>query len=614
MGKQPAQHAPASAHRSDQASTTASAPVVAPAPGQVDALVSSTTATRTPGLAVAPSMDLGDPLIGTRNIHEFTAFNLDPHMQASLQVRFEGHPSIMLTEAPETLWPSIENNPKPIKLWFAPTSDAPAATTAIIRANWQMNARPAEEHRVQITGAGRQAFAPTRQQKVEAAEADKAQQASEQATADARLTLDRRREEFYGQDKHEHGDGALKELEDERVLLQAALTSVASNRKSGIDAAKGLVANYKRVVPAPAEPSILERLAWAAIDEATYGLGSTVVGAFRGAAGDLLMDGAEKAMHAQRKKDKDSPLETPSTAIVGLMADGVGALVSYGIDKGVGAVKSAARDDQTDDHHRGDNGADAVSLFFMQQDKVNWADAAVPAAQFSIDVRNSVVHLLPANRARAVGIMKSATVAFKNASGSAHIAQMEASVAHWMRYVAQSAMGSVTAGKAKQQGVRAMADGSTTTDMRAANQAPDAHHGVQTFDGLVDLRFEIEQGNPLEKATVASVMVRGVNPEAAKVLASKPLFQWKLPVRAVAQPTRSSAVAIPLTVLRDEAGNLSFTDNMHGPADAPSWLSRKAGAVRGSAEKQHEGARILMEQELLAEKVSDNLIKTDGGG
>lgn len=611
MGKETAQHAPASDHRSHQASATASAPVVAPAPGQVDALVSSTTVTRAPGLAVAPSMDLGDPLIGTRNSHELTAFNLDPDMQANLQVRFEGHPSIMLTEAPETLWPSTANNPKPIKLWFAPTSDAPVATTAILRANWQMNARPAEEHRVTITGAGRQEFAPTRQQKVEAAEADKAQQASEQAAAESRRTLDRRREEFYGQDKHNHGDGALKELEDERVLLQAALTSVASNRKSGIDAAKGLVANYKRVVLAPAEPSILERLAWAAIDEATYGLGSTVVDAFRGAAGDLLMDGAEKAMHAQRKKDKDSPLETPSSAIAGLMADGVGALVSYGLDKAVGAVKSAARNGHADDHHRGDNGADAVSLFFMQQDKVNWADAAVPAAQFSIDVRNSVVHMLPASRARAVGLMKSATAAFKSASGTANDAQRDASLENWMSYLAQSSMGSVSANEVKQQGGRVLPGGVTTTNMSAANQAPDAHHGVQTFDGLVDLRFEIEQGNPQLKAKPTSLTVRGVNQVAANMLAIKPLRSWNLPVRAVAEPTHDAAVAIPLTVLRDEAGNLSHTDNMHGPADAPSWLSRKAGAVRGSAEKQREGARILMENELMAETVDTKLVHTD---
>lgn len=573
MGKQPAQHAPASEHRSDQASATARAPVGAPAPGQVDALVSSTTATRAPGLAVAPSMDLGDPLIGTRNSHEFVAFNLDPHMQANLQVRFEGHPSIMLTEAPETLWPSTENNPKPVKLWFMPTSDAPVATTAILRANWQMNARPAEEHRVQITGAGRQAFAPTRQQKVEAAEAEKARQASEAERATQRHEAETFIESYLGRPVLGGHEGHRRTLDQKQAQLRAAMLDVGDVRLAGISAARARIEAFERAKPIPATPGLLESIAWMGLDAATGGLADLVVTAVA---------------------------HSPVKQVLGFASTGIKAMVKKGGKAAVAGLKEAR--EPADVHTQAGLDASAGGVFCATQEAAFVHDRHTVAEVHSRFLADSLLQTIDQDPRGALSTMDAAIAGYSDASKQAMVEQSAATQSAWVRYVAQASMGAVEAGEARQRGLVHAANRAATTDMRAANQAPTTQVPVRTFDGLVDIRFGIDHAHPRAPVVPISAKIQGVSNQVAAQIQAKGLLQAPvpLPVRAVAVPTGGHAAVVPLTVTRDEAGNLSFTDNLHGEGQPASWLSRKAGAVRPSDEAQHQGARMLIEDDLMS--------------
>ncbi len=577
MGNQPAQHAPASAHPSDQASTTASAPVVAPAPGQVDALVASTTATRAPGLAVALSMDLGDPLIGTRNSHDLFAFNIDPIMHANLWVRFEGHASIMLTEAPETLWTSIENNTKPIKLLFAPTSDAPVAATAIILANWLMNARPAEEHRVQITGAGRYAFAPTRQQKVEAAAAAQAAAAVDEAQRADRQATEQSIDAYYDRPVLGGHEGHRAKLDHKQALLRGAMLNVGEIRIVGIDLAKASIESFQRVTPVPARPSLLESLAWTALDAATGKLASSVASVVKGLASK----------------------ESPAGAVLGHVGDGVKGM----LQKQGKATLASLKEERTpaDPHTQSGLGSLASGMFCALQQESFVQDRHTVAEMHARFVADSLLPSLDQDPKGAMAVMDATIHGYLEASQKAKDMQSEATQLSWVRYVAQASMGA-------ERGP----DGATTSDMTTANQVPGTQRPVDTFDGLVDLRFGINFAKPQAQATLLSARIRGVSSSVARLIALTPLRQSVVPiaVRAVAIPSNGNMAVVPLTIMRDEAGKIAFTDDLHGVGGPASWLSRKAGVMRPNAESQHEGARILIEDELMSTALGKSL-KTD---
>ncbi|HEX4450513.1 MAG TPA: hypothetical protein VH143_06555, partial [Kofleriaceae bacterium] len=213
----------------------------------------------------------------------------------------------------------------------------------------------------------------------------------------------------------------------------------------------------------------------------------------------------------------------------------------------------------------------------------------------------------------AVNAMRSIAKGFDelNADRRAMKEQAQASALHWIQYVAQASIGSVSADAVRADHGRT-AGQETLTNVARANAAPTTHGDPAKLAGLVDLEFVASSARPQEPAMLRRVFVQGVSNAIAQRLANGPsLLATGLAVRAHGVSREGDAV-LPVTVVRDEGGNLRYTDDSGAAGmPGPRWLARKAGATRDSIDDEMRGARILMEDELMANRVPVTAIATD---
>jgi hypothetical protein len=127
---------------------------------------------------------------------------------------------------------------------------------------------------------------------------------------------------------------------------------------------------------------------------------------------------------------------------------------------------------------------------------------------------------------------------------------------------------------------------------------------------LVDVEFAASAAHPTVPATVRRVFVKGTSNTLARRLAQQPLLETQLAVRAHGVSSDGDAV-LPLTVVRDEAGNITYTDGTGAPGIPARWFARKAGEVNGGASAELRGARKLIEDEIMREPIASHLISTD---
>ena len=604
--------APEPGRRSRASSTTSR-----PSPSQADRLVSSAAPhsatgqggpaepSNASGLAVQPTLDLGDQLLGSRSTAPLHVFNLDRRLGAVLQVKLVGHPSIQLVDAPPQLRPLGDRYaPNPIMIAFAPTTDQVVASTAIIRVGWQMNERPVEEIRVAILGVAHAAGRPTHAERVATAEASRKRAADEQAAAAARAAVDARVKDDEQRRVHRYGDGAKDRLGRAREAVAATMLDLTSKRHLGVTEASTNIGEFKRNKPVPEQPSLIERLAFAALDAATGGLAKVVSDQMRAPIKRLLTTsspgGGERA----------PVVREPSKEFLDFTVESVKGLVKKGGAAVVGQVTAHKQPAST--HTAGSTSIDAKASFITAQADAFVGNAHAMAQTSSTFLYNSLLATLEVDPDAAVAAMEHANGGLVEAQKDAIKIQRDATKLCWIRYVAQSSLGTTAPPTARARGLTPNADGSDLTSMAPANHAPDEHRPMRTFDGLVDLEFTVDEIDHHEPARLVRATVRGVRRTVAEMLQQHPLLALNLPVRAAATPMKNRSAVTPITIVRDEAGNISHTDHMKLPWEQPSWLSRKAGAARGSATAQREGARKLIEDELMSKPVSKEKLVTDG--
>src|SRR5262249_33445519 len=110
--------------------------------------------------------------------------------------------------------------------------------------------------------------------------------------------------------------------------------------------------------------------------------------------------------------------------------------------------------------------------------------------------------------------------------------------------------------------------------------------------------------NASRPVRVVGMRLNGVTQDVANHLAQQSLMSAHVAVRAYS--------LAGIEVIRDEAGNVEFTDNTGAPGMPGNWFARRAGEPNGGYDAAARGARRLIEEEIMAKPLIGNAaVRTD---
>jgi hypothetical protein len=584
-------------------------PSAAPAPKEAKAPA-------TPGIAVAPRHDLGDHEVGTQSFTELAIFNADEMNEGHVTISLVGDPTIALVSKPEQLRPSREgfDPASKVRLVFSPLKKGHVRGELRVTMSWLTGTRLPETTVVTLEGAAHQHGQPElagverEQQEHDAAaaaagERERTTQAAE-AAADARD----RAEKLSG---NEFWRSKLTKAEAD---AGSAIARLYNNRRAGLTTARGELIGYKQRPPEN-HPSVAEQLALAAIDIATAGIAGGLAKRLEGALLAHVSDEIKVVRHWHNpgRPVVVDPGEAPSKAVVAFFTDGTKAGLKQVAPKpakgGHAAPVPAGAASQASPRTSGAGASDDPLLAFLQTHDVHLAGQQdEQAMEVAGNARRALEPMLDTNPKGAVEIMKRGADAVRSEPGDRTAnTQATATVTHWLNYVARDALGEVQPAEAAAQGKRADPSGEATTDIEPANAAPSFEGKVAPVKGLVDVAFTGDLAHPEVPVRVAEIRVYGVKDAVAKRLRHSPLKEAHVAVRAYG----TGVAGIPVTVARDEAGNVRYSDETGVPGMPGHWLGRKVGLLAGGEEAQAKGAKQLIEEEIMAQPLNDAPVKTD---
>jgi hypothetical protein len=530
-------------------------------------------------IAAPPSVDLGSRELGKTKREPVHVFNLDASSNASARVHIEGSADIHVASAPERIGPSSRSaGAPPIELLFVPARAGRVEAVLVVDLTWHDGA---EQVRIPVKASAHVPGQPTldeqdaeRARETEVAREEEARRAEEERT-------DRLAAKVESEDRRYHS-GHLAGLERRLDKLAGAITGVTDKRVEGIGVARTEVDGFKRL---PRNPDISKarRFGLLAIDAA-----SLLVGNLAGKAAVAAIK------HYVLGESTDG------------IASAVGSIVEAGFTKAADAGAAAAKAGLIDVTPTGIGprspndrlSADPVAAFFGDMGVALNGTKALNAASVKGKTRLVMMPGLLRTPDATFKAVEAATAAVATEGDAAEVTQAQHCVQHWVSYLSQHNMGELDARQARAQGLP-MRGLDRLTNVERANQKPAEHTELPSFDGLVDIGFQVDINRPQTPARAVSVRMNGVRRAVAARFWRQPLANVPIAIRASGRPTLSSAV-VPITILRDEAGNIRLTDEVGG---GPGWLSRKAGDPRGGVTAQIAGARKLLQDELLSQSL-----------
>jgi hypothetical protein len=580
----------------------------APAPGAQPAA--------NPG-AVGPSVvELGDQEIGTQTFHEALVWNLET-IEANVVARVDGDAAVQLVAAPGRIFPSRElanADAKEIKfrLVFSPTKRGRISATLRVQLDWRADARKPLELAIPVRGAAHATGTPTIDETV----AQEEHLAQQQREAMERSSDEKRREAREDEDwktHRVHGDEHSREaLEAATVGARIALDSLFQNRIAGVETAKDEAKNYVQGHPRH-EESLLASLAMAGLEIATAGIAGAIAKRLEGPLEKLLTTVTQPHLNPARVAVAEST-DVPAKHVVALLLDGIKQSVKT-IEKGIHQANAGEHGTQgraaageTERSGIPPLSADPLIAFFGSEKIALSSDHAVQAHRVSIRTKDELAPLLdlpgdaPRNAVRAMDKVTE-EITSMNQDKEAAALQAQASALHWMRYLAQASLGAIYP--------QAAAAGTKNLDSHGRPLSDMSNVNIRPASGLIDLLFAASAAHPETPATLRSVFVQGVSNVMARRLVQQSLLDAGLAVRAHGTPADGDA-SLPVTVTRDEAGNIDYADQTRPPGvPGASWLARKAGDLHGGRSAELRGARKLVEEELMSKPVPSALIATD---
>ena len=541
-------------------------------------------------LAAPAVVAFPDLAVGEHVTADVYVYNLDPLYEASLLVTVIGSPAFVVRTAPVRLRPSREGPSSPIVLAFVPSDGASANARLRVAATWQMNAVAPTELFVELRGEAHTAGAMTNaetvtQQRAEAARlaavAREARTAARLEAAFAKESADPRAYPHQGQVT------ALRRLYDS---AERELDKIGDDQRVGITTVDGEARTFRRRV-VQAESSLALALAFAALDAASAGLAAGLTSAI----GDRF-----RAMTAAPRRG------APHPRMIDTFQEGFKVLFE------VSAADAAKAQLQAAAGRAGTPPADqpeAILYFFRQQQlTLNKLKAARRQA-----LERAYYGLMPGLRTDGTATLKAmedAVTALTTVADKAVELQEHAERIAWMSYLAQSAMGARTSDELRRRGMRPMPAGGPVTDIRGIGETAPPGGQVTPIDGVLEVEIEADYRAPSRPVKVLNVRCSGVTRamlEAVIVRHGPRLRGLPLVVRAAGHAPGIHEFAV--NVVKDEAGNVGFTDNTAAAGQPSKWLARKAG--KWDAAAQHEGARTLMEEVLDAPIDVEAMLWTD---
>lgn len=538
-------------------------------------------------LAAPPAIDFGEAVAGEPMTESRYVFNLHPSHEAQLSSALVGSPDFALVSKPDRLRPSGEGLGTPFVLRYQPTKRAESRAKLTLAASWQMGVWPATTIEIPVVGKAYAPGEPTHAEEAATAAAGAAARAKaatdEQAETalEDRTVRDNRITAPYPQ-------GAFNDFDSSYEDAKVSLALVTDEQENGVGEADAEATSYRRAIPKH-DDDLLFSLAMFGIDMAIAGL----VGSLAARLGARV---SQKITVGPRGEEFGGGVIWNGTREKALNPPESVALVVESFKQGLkDAGKSGRKAVFAGDHHGAAAGADStarIAFFSGQRSVLTRSKAARGHA-----LNDAMRHLRPLLRSapeEATAAMRAIREELELAASRAKEGQATESRVAWMRFLSQSALGSLDPDEAQDLGLRPGRHGESITDTRGATAPPREHEKMQDFDGVLTIEFRADYNHPEEAVTVQSARMTGVHHDMLDKLMTKSPRELGVVVRAHGKA--DGLAVLPITVIRDEAGNVRFTDDTGAPGQAASWLSRKGGSLHTSPERQRLGAIKLMDE------------------
>ncbi len=503
-------------------------------------------------LVSAPGFDLGDREVGAQFHQAFLVSNLGP-VEADIRVAVSGDPSIRLRDAPAQIRRTGEGNMAPIELQYEPKSAGHKTAVVSVEGTWTTLGKH-EKLEIPVRGAAHIDGQPLLADQEAAAEATANHVA--QADHDAKIADQKaaKVEAFEATDVHVKADDLMK-FERARDAAENALRALGHQRRAGANAARGDANTY---VHQPLDPTLVDQLAERAVVMAGKKLGGTIGKAVPFVGGPIGKQAGARLAQGLVNITK---------------ADGKGPNVAMEVLGAAGWLP-------------------AQNDFFERQETM-LADLEQREAIASVqDVFYLLQTELQKNPGGTIRAMNDVAELIGAGSKEAAATQAIASAAHWIDYIAQSSVGAVAGATSATPGHESTR-GQSTMNLDHANQRADTAHAPSIFGGLVDVLFDGSLNDAMEPIHIRTVRLHGVSKAVIDRLAGQTLASLPIPVRAIGL---LQGISAGVTVVRDEAGNVAYTDGTAEEFQHPNWLGRHIGELHKSETNQLRGAQRVMDE------------------
>ncbi|MDX2089177.1 MAG: hypothetical protein SFX73_15070 [Kofleriaceae bacterium] len=547
-----------------------------PTPSHVDKLAGAAPMP-SPRFAYAPKIDLGDVVVGDRSTHETSVYALDATGQGPrVDATVSGDPAFSLSRAPLFL-PAIGGTFDPsygFKLDFRPTRAGTFEGTLTVHVLDATN----ETFHIPLRAGAHAPGGRTRTEQAVARTTSEAKNVQEllrhahDAETDATIAAEWTQMEPYP-------SGAKAKLDSLRIDALAALGTLDIKQQGGIAVASEEIGKFQRKPPA-GNDSLLEQLAFAALDLATASIAGAVAGRLKGlvkiaATPNVSAQVPHPMLPQRRAKPEGKPIEADE-GIIGLFTDGMKHLVKASGThakhalKGSPSTASAAWSSEVDTSAElgtyAKFSADPTAQFIaIQTDGL--ADLSHGRkTRSAVRAYDALLPMLRTRPEHAIASMQAIVTALSEAASDVTQTQAEQSVRHWVRYLQASSPG--------------------TANRPFSQEAP-----MDKIDGMIDVRLSAD-ARPAEPVQAVGARLFGVRKAVVERLAKHSMRDLGLTVRAHSNLRSPSA---SITVVRAPDGTIEFSENPTPESHTQGWFARRAEAF-GAGRDAPRGARMLIEE------------------
>ena len=499
-------------------------------------------------IAAPDALEFGDIETTESRIQDVFVFNV--HREpATVSVMLDAAPALQIVERPSLLRPSHEGfDPgSAIRVAYSPHDSAVHDGKLVVSLRWSDGAT--QTVKIKIQAAAHRRTEPTHAER--ASQAATARQDEEMKSTQAKIAA---AHEVTVRKAEKGASGIRPPIEFGYQKLLTAAELFCSNQAAGVSDAAGKVSLYsRRQAAASVDPPIAITIIKAALEVAT------------GRLSGLVTAGFNKLTEPRQFKQ----WQKGTTANVGSsVLSGFASTIGTALTSSSRFIQSRITWQPDETSGGGDPGGEAQVDFFTQQLKALNASTA--------DRKNRLVDLeralMPLNTPELADLaremLEALAHAFTTAAEEAVEIQAYETTRQWARFVSHASLGSVGASEAKRKGLSVGGDGGSIAKMDKALL------GSQRHPGMIDLEFAADMLRPAGPIRYTSARIFGLSEASARILKldQLPLRSAGLPMRLRATPASSP---VSVTITRDEAGNVAFTDESGAVGMPTKWLSRR---------------------------------------